>query len=113
MIPGMNPRQMRQAMQRMGIQQQEIDAVEVVIKTKDKEIVFSNPQVSKVNMMGQNTYQIIGDTYERSIDSTPDINEDDVNTVMEQTGVSEQDARDAIESADGDLAQAIMDLQSK
>jgi nascent polypeptide-associated complex subunit alpha len=112
MIPGMNPRQMRQAMQRMGIQQQEIDASEVIIRTRDnKEIFFENPQVSKVNMMGQHTYQIVGEAVERAVETKVEINEDDVKTVMEQTGVSEEEARKAIEDADGDLAQAILDLQ--
>ena len=60
MFPGMNPRKMQQMMKKMGIQQQEIDAQEVIIKTKDKQLIFSQPQVSKVNMMGQDTFQIIG-----------------------------------------------------
>ena len=33
---GLNPKDIEKAMRRMGIQQQEIDAVEVVIKTADK-----------------------------------------------------------------------------
>lgn len=111
MIPGMNPRQMKQAMKRMGIQQQDIDAKEVIIRLEDKEIVISNPQVSKVNMMGQDTYQIVGEEEERSLDSTPDINKDDIKTVMEQAGASEEQAKAAIEEAKGDLAEAIMKLK--
>ncbi|KYK25728.1 nascent polypeptide-associated complex protein [Euryarchaeota archaeon SM23-78] len=111
MIPGMNPRQMRQAMKRMGIRQEEIDAKEVIIKLEDKEIVISNPSVSKVNMMGQETYQVIGEESVREIDSTPEINEDDVKTVMEQTGASEEKAKKAIEECKGDLAEAILKLK--
>lgn len=112
MFPGgVNPRQMRAAMQKMGIQQEEIDAVEVIIKLHDKEIVISNPQVVRVNMMGQKSYQISGEQEERSLNSTPEINDDDIETVMSQTGVSKEDARVAIEDADGDLAQAIMKLK--
>jgi len=111
MIPGMNPRQMRQAMKRLGIQQQEIDAKEVIIKLEDKEIVISNPSVSKVNMMGQDTYQIVGEESERSLDTAPEISEDDVKTVMEQTGTSEKQAKAAIEECRGDLAEAIMKLK--
>ena len=59
MIPGMNPGQMRKMMQRMGIQQQEIDASEVIIKTPDKNIIISNPSVTKVNMMGQETFLVL------------------------------------------------------
>lgn len=111
MIPGMNPRQMKQAMKRMGIQQEEIDAKEVIIKLEEQEIVISNPQVSKVNMMGQDTYQVVGEEEIRDLDSTPDISEDDVKTVAEQADVSEEQAKAAIEETKGDLAEAIMKLK--
>ena len=110
MIPGMNSRQAKQMMKKMGIQQVELPAVEVIIRLEDKEIIISNPSVSKVNMMGQETYQVTGEETERSISSTPDINEDDIKTVMEQAIVSEEIARKAIEEHDGDLAEAIMKL---
>lgn len=111
MIPGMNPRQMAQAMKRLGIQQVEIPAIEVIIRTPDKELVITNPQVSKVNMMGQETIQVIGEIHERERSSTPEINDDDVKTVMEQTGASKEAAKAAIEENKGDLAAAIMSLQ--
>lgn len=113
MIPGMNPRKMQQAMKRMGIQQQEIDATEVIIKTADKEIVITDPQVSKVNMMGQQTYQVVGEAHERELDTTPEINEDDIKTIVDQAGVNEEKAKEALEKTKGDLAQAIMDLQAE
>ncbi|PLW80617.1 nascent polypeptide-associated complex protein [Candidatus Woesearchaeota archaeon] len=113
MMPGMNPRQMQQMMKKMGIQQQEIDAVQVIIRTEDKEIVLDNPQVSKVNMMGQKTWQIVGDEYERSLDTTPDINEEDIQTIIDQTGVSEGKAKEALEETNGDLAEAIMKLSDE
>jgi nascent polypeptide-associated complex subunit alpha len=111
MIPGMNPRQMAQAMKRLGIQQVEIPATEVIIRTADKELVIDNPQVSKVNMMGQETIQVIGTIREREIYSVPEISEDDVKTVMDQAGVSEAEAKKAIKDNDGDLAAAILSLQ--
>jgi nascent polypeptide-associated complex subunit alpha len=111
MIPGMNPRQMAQAMKRLGIQQVEIPATEVIIRTADKELVIDNPQVSKVNMMGQETIQVIGAIREREISSVPEISEDDVKTVMDQAGVSEAEAKKAIKDNDGDLAAAILSLQ--
>ena len=70
MFPGVNPRKMQQMMKKMGIQQQEIDALEVIIKTKDKQLVFSHPQVSRVNMMGQDTFQIIGEPEEKLLSTT-------------------------------------------
>ena len=112
MIPGMNPREMQKAMKRLGIKQEEIDAQEVTIKTADKEIIIHNPQVSKVNMMGQETYQIIGEAEERALSSEPEINEEDIKAVMEQSGVSEEKAKAAIESNNGDLAKAIIELKN-
>lgn len=69
MIPGINPRDMQKAMKRLGITQQEIEATEVIIKTADAELVIHNPQVSKVNMMGQETFQIVGRVEERPLSS--------------------------------------------
>ena len=111
MIPGMNPRAMRQAMKRMGIQQIEIPANEVIIKTDDKELIIKNPQVSKVNMMGQQTFQVVGEVEEKSISAEPEINEEDIKTVIEQTGVSEEEAKAAIRKNDFDLAKAIIGLK--
>ena len=107
----MNPRKMQQMMKKMGIQQQEIDAQEVIIKTKDKQLIFSQPQVSKVNMMGQDTFQIIGVPEEKLLSTTPDINEDDISTVMEQAEVSKEEAEKALKESKGDLAKAILSLQ--
>jgi nascent polypeptide-associated complex subunit alpha len=111
MIPGMNPREMQKAMKRLGIKQEEIDADEVIIRTPDKELIIISPQVSKVNMMGQETFQIMGQVEERPISSEPEIGKDDIAMVIEQTGASEEKAREAIERNDGDLAKAIMELK--
>ena len=113
MIPGMNPREMQKAMRRLGIKQTEIEANEVIIKSNDKEIVISSPQVSKVNMMGQETFQITGDAEEREISSEPEISDDDIKTVMLQTGATEEKAREAIESNGNDLAKAIISLRNQ
>ena len=112
MFPGVNPRQMQQMMRKMGIQQGEIPAKEDIIRTEDKEIVISNPSVSKVNMMGQETYQVVGKAEERPISTGDSINEDDIKTVVEQAHVSEEEARKALEENNGDIAAAIMSLKS-
>jgi nascent polypeptide-associated complex subunit alpha len=113
MIPGINPRKMQQMMKQMGIQQTDIEATEVIIKTADKELVFLNPSVAKVNMMGQETYQIVGSPEVRELESTPEISDDDVQTVVGQTGVSAEDARDALEKNKGDIAQTILELKKE
>jgi len=104
-----NPRQMEKMMRKMGIQSVSIDAEEVIIKTPDKDIVIKNPQVSRVNAMGQDTFQISGDVEEREKEG---FNSEDVETVMEQAGVSEEEAISALKETN-DLADAIMRLKKK
>ena len=109
MFPKMNERAMKQAMKKMGIHPVEIDAEEVIIKCKDKELVIRDPQVSKINMMGQETIQVLGSIEEREAKS---FNEEDVKTVMEQGDCSEREAIGVLEKNNGDLAKSILDLQS-
>lgn len=111
MIPGLNPRMMRQAMKRMGIQEEEIDAIQVIIRTPEKDLVFNAPAVSKINMMGQETYQIIGEPEEIEREINPEISEDDINTVVTQTGVSKEKAKELLERNKGDIAKTILELQ--
>lgn len=111
MFPGINPRKMQQMMKQMGIQQVEIPATEVIIKTETKEIRIVNPSVSKVNMMGQETFQISGEIQEQELSTAPEISAEDIKTVMEQAEVDEKTAWAAIEEAKGDLAEAIISLQ--
>ena len=113
MIPGMNPRKMQQMMRKMGISQLDIPAKEVIIRTEDKELIIKNPQVAKVNMMGQETFQIVGDVEERALSTEPEISQDDIQTVAEQTGVNEEEAKEAIKANKGDLAAAILFLKDK
>jgi nascent polypeptide-associated complex subunit alpha len=61
-------------------------------------------------MMGQETYQVVGEAQERSLSTEPDISEDDIKTVMEQADVDEGTAKKAIEESKGDLAEAIVNL---
>lgn len=111
MFPGMNPRQMQQAMKKLGIKQEEIEATEVIIKTPEKDLIIQNPRVSKVNMMGQDTIQVVGEIIEKEKETAPEISQDDIKTVMDQTGASEEQAKAAIEETKGDLAEAILKLK--
>jgi len=97
-------------MKRLGIQQEEIEATEVIIKTKDKEIIVSQPQVAKVNLMGQETFQVSGHITERSLEK---FTEEDIRTVVAQAKCSEEEAKNALNQAQGDLAEAILLLGSK
>ncbi len=111
MIPGMNMRKAEKMMKKMGIQQVEVPATEVIIKTPDKELIISEPQVSKVNMMGQETFQVVGNVEERELSTEPEISEDDIKTVMEQTNASREEVEKAIKEEKGDLAATILKLK--
>jgi nascent polypeptide-associated complex subunit alpha len=101
-----NPKQIEKAMKRMGMQAVPIEAEEVIIKTPDKDIVISNPQVTNINMMGQQTYQIVGEVEEKPHARFTD---EDVRMVMEKAGVDEEAAKKALED-EGDIAAAILKL---
>ena len=106
----MNSRQAQQMMRKMGIKQIDIEASQVIIKTAEKDIIINNPSVQKVNMMGQETFQIAGEIEEQEISEEPDINEDDITTVTGQTGATKEQAQETIEKHHGDLAAAILEL---
>lgn len=110
MIPGINPRQLKQIMKQMGMSQEDIECTQVLIKTNDKVYVFDNPNVQKVTMQGQVTFQIIGDFHEQEINRKVEISKDDIVMVAQQANVSEDVAKDALEKSNGDIAQAIINL---
>ena len=111
MFPGINQKQMKQAMKQMGMQQMDVDADEVIIRQGDRDIIISNPSVQKIKMMGQESYQISGNETVQERIVKIEISQDDVKTVMEQANVSEDKARIALEEAEGDIATAILALQ--
>ncbi|WP_456330543.1 nascent polypeptide-associated complex protein [Archaeoglobus sp.] len=108
MLP-MNPKQMKKMMKQMGIDMEEIDAEEVIIRTSDEELIFRSPTVSKISARGVETFQVVGE-YE-VVKRQPKISEEDVKLIMEQANVDEETARKALEEAGGDLAEALMKLQ--
>ena len=123
MMPrGVNPRQMQQAMKKMGITQEEWDDVdEVIISRAGKSYVFKKPAVTSVTMQGQETFQIVGDykMVEGQVapaaagPKKPDIPDEDVELVASQANVSPEEARKALEECGGEPAEAIIKLMSK
>ena len=112
MIPGMNSRQLKQAMKKMGMQQENLDAQEVIIRLPDRDIIITDADVAKVNMMGQETFQIAGGNISESVrDATPDIDEEDIQTVMEATSATYDEVKETIIRTQGDLAEAILELK--
>jgi len=110
-----SPREARRMMQRMGLSMDAIPDVErVVIKTSSKEIVIENPEVAVVDIQGQKMFQVAGGKItEKTVERKLTIPEEDVKLVADQTGRSLEEARKALEECEGDLAKAILLLQSK
>lgn len=113
----MNPREAKRMMQRMGMNMGGLDNVEkVIIRTRSKEITIEQPDVSVLEMQGQKIFQIIGGKIdERAAESKVSqfsVSEEDVMLVADQTGKSLEEAKRALEECEGDLAKAILLLQS-
>ena len=112
----MKPRNAKRMMQRMGMNMGEMPEVkEVIFKTNNKEIVVENAQVAVIDMGGQKIFQVTGEVSERDIEGEPSrviILDEDAQLVADQTGKSVDDARRALEESNGDLARAILLLQT-
>ena len=110
-----SPREAKRMMQRMGLNMDSLqDVEEVIIKTNKKEIVIQEPEVAILNVQGQKMFQIIGGKMsEKTMKSTTIILEEDLRLVADQTGKSLEEARKTLEECEGDLAKAILLLQSK
>lgn len=111
-------------MQKMGMQMDEVKNVtRVIIQTPEKEIVIEGPMVTSINVQGQKMYQITGGKLsERSPQKTLTeettekkpltIPEEDVLLVSQQANVSLEKARATLIKYEGDLAKAILILQT-
>src|SRR3989344_1643875 len=103
-----DPKKMNAMMKQMGIKQEEISASKVTIEKDDgSKIIIDNPNVQKINMQGNESFQITGDISETESEK---FSEEDIKTVMEKTGKNEDVAKEALEKSNGDLAEAIMSL---
>jgi len=109
-----NPREAKRMMQRMGLSMGAIPDVEqVVIKTGNKEITIQQPEVAIMEMQGQKIFQVTGGKItEKAAEHKLTIPEEDLRLVADQTGKSLEEARKALEECEGDLAKAILLLQS-
>jgi nascent polypeptide-associated complex subunit alpha len=109
MLGGMNQRQMGQMLKKMGVNQVDIDATQVIITTPTKTIYIDQPQVAKVSMMGQTSFQITGAVREE--ERTVVVSQEDIQTVISQTQVTPERAKELLIQAQGDIAQAILFAQ--
>ena len=122
----MDSRRARRMMKQMGMNMDELgDIKRVILQSDNKEIVIEGPQVTSINVQGTKMYQVAGGREtERKIQAAGAVEvvleeeslvlpEEDILLVAQQANVSIEKARAALENSDGDLAQAIIKLQTR
>ena len=114
MFGGIDPRKMQAMMKQMGIKQDDIEASRVVIEKIDgSKIVIDSPNVVKIDMKGQESWQITGEAREESNEeSNEGFTEEDIRLIMEKTGKDYDKCKDALSRNEGDIAQCIVELSS-
>jgi nascent polypeptide-associated complex subunit alpha len=132
MLPGgrMNERQMQAMMKRLGMSTQPLEGVEeVIIRMRDKEHVLRAPEVTILTVQGVRTFQVVGEVEVRPRSAVvaeahagagstapagpPPAPEEDVQLVIEQTGVTHEEAVKALDEAGGAPAEAILSILSR
>ena len=119
----MDSRRARRMMKQMGMNMNELGDIKRVILLGDKrEIIIEGPQVTSINVQGTKMYQIAGgketegkpsSSVEVHEEAPLMIPEEDILLVAQQANVSIEMARKALEDSEGDLAQAIIKLQTR
>jgi len=116
MMPNLDPKKMSAIMKQMGIAQEQIDADRVIIeKSEGGKIIIENPNVVKIKMQGQESFQITGNISEENEEevSAEDNLEADLASIVAQTGVSKEIAAIELERNNGDIAETIIALSDK
>lgn len=103
----MDPKTMARMMKQMGIKTTNLDALEVKIILEDKTIDIKNPDVVKMTMKGNDTFQISGGT----VSEEEQLSSEDIDMVVEKTGCSKEKAATTLKESDGDIAEAILKIE--
>jgi len=121
----MDSRRARRMMNQMGMKMNELGDIKRVILQGDKrEIIIEGPQVTSINVQGTKMYQVAGGRETEGKPTTAgaaaepetaplEIPEEDILLVAQQANVSIEVAKKALEDSEGDLAQAIIKLQTR
>ena len=106
MMPGMDPRKMKEIMKKLQMDTREIRARRVVIETGDSNIIITDPEVMEVDLMGKKVFQVSGNVTEEEA-----VREEDVQMVMEQTGRDREEVVKKLRELNNDIARAIIELK--
>jgi nascent polypeptide-associated complex subunit alpha len=124
MMKKLSQREMKRLMKKAGISMESLEGVERVEihKGDGGVIVIKNPLVTRMQVSGQTTFQVIGEkiTMEEERGGEGEegraevkIPEEDILLVAQQAGVDREAAKRALEMTGGDLAQAILLLKGR
>ena len=115
MLPNLDPKKMSAIMKQMGIAQEQIDANRVIIEKDNGKIIINNPNIVKIKMQGQESFQITGEVSEEDEKESSDEEkfEEDIKAIVEQTGVEKEIAAIELEKNNGDLAETIISLSNR
>ncbi|HIQ23466.1 MAG TPA: NagC family transcriptional regulator [Pyrodictium delaneyi] len=117
-----SPGDLKKQLKRLGLKNVDVETLEVeeiIVRQRDgKELVLVAPQAIVVKMPGgaimmQVMAQRAEETEAQRPEDTASFSEEDVRLVAEQTGVSLEEARRALEEAEGDIAAAIMLIEER
>ena len=95
------------------------DVTEVIIRTKNNEIVITDADVVCVEMAGSKNYQVSGRESIRALSSDPDapapvsFSDEDVELVMSQTQCDREKAIEALTATEGQPAEAILKIMTE
>nr|WP_048816848.1 nascent polypeptide-associated complex protein [Caldisphaera lagunensis] len=113
---GMNPKDLKKAMKRLGMEIEEVKAEKVTIdETDGSKLIIEDPQVMIIKAKNQPTMvYVVGEP--KKVEETKkkeevSISEEDINLVMEQANVDKETAKKALIESNGDIAEAILKLK--
>lgn len=110
-MKNLDPNQLRGLMKNVGMDK--MKANKVIIERDGKDIIIRNPQVMKVSMRGEESFQISGKVEKIEQGASKSYKEEDLELIMEKTGASKDEAEKALQENGGEVAKAIMELQQE
>jgi len=121
---GLNPRDLKRMFKRMGVKaeiEDLSDATEIIILHSDgRKSILESPQATLIKLGGSGQVMLsatgflrVEQPVEEAGEEEVQVSEEDVQLVAQQTGVTPEEARQALIEAKGDLAEAIMNIEQR
>ncbi|MEM2007338.1 MAG: nascent polypeptide-associated complex protein [Sulfolobales archaeon] len=114
-----NVRELKRMLKKYGIDVRELPEIrKVTMSAGGYDIVVKDPQVAVLNVGQQTIIQIVCSGLEKvekepETKAFPQVSEDDIQFIMDQTGATRDEVIKTLSEEGGDIARAIMRLQEK